>query len=614
MPNKADRRRFLTGVGAVATAAVAGCASDDEDPAADETDPDEDTDTGTDTDAGTDDDSDTTERSESVLRLTQIPQQTIDPIGIAGKASEGINRQTHEQLFTYENGTAPAVGELATNVEISDDFLTYTVELAEGVQFHNGDELTAQDVVYSLRRLAESENNRGHADRIIGSPMTVAHETEGEGDNETVVPGSLGVTAVGEYTVEITLESPFHGVLGVLTDPRFAVIPEGIVGDIEGYEGAVSYEEWSTERIDGTGPYQLETWNQGNEIVLTRYEDYHGSVANIPEIRWQIVTDPNARFTLAVNEQNVDIFDLPRSRFDPSLLEIEQDLGDGRRVGSYGPVNGETLNYGETTLLRTQYLIFHTLKVERPVREAIAYLIDQETVAETAVRGQGQAAYFLTPPAAFPDGASNYNDLAQSEYPYGYAESDIDAAARVMEQAGYGPDNRYSVSFQYPSDEQGSEWQEVASLLRDLAETAHIDIELDSAPSTTLTTRAIDGDIEIFGTFNELGWQEADATLRFAYPNPFTWTRWGQGDDGYSAPAQQAADAWSRYEDNQTPGAANQTARNEAYVELERANWADMTQLPLWHPIGERYWYDRVGNFEMHGPQYSQKYNNLSLE
>jgi peptide/nickel transport system substrate-binding protein len=613
-----NRRKFLTGAGTVATVALAGCSGEDpveEENGADGSSSDDGSmgngDDGSGSDDGSDGDDGTTD---SVLQLMQIQQQTLDPIGIAGSASAGINWQTHEQLFTYKDGTAPVTGQLATDYSVSDDYLTYTFQLQEGVQFHNGDELTADDFVYSWRRLAESENNRGHGNRIVGGVMSVAHETDGEGDDAELVPDSLALEAVDDYTLEMTLETPFHGTIGLLTDPRFSAIPEGIVGDIEGYEGEMSYEEWSTEHVHGTGPYALSTWERGSEIVVERFEDYHGSTANIPTIRWQITEDPNAQYTRAVNEQNADIFQLPRSQFDPSLLEIEEDLGDGRRRGTYGPVtNDETLNYGEATLLRTQYLLFHTLQVEKPARQAIAHLINQETIAETATRGQGEPAYFLTPPSAFPGGPENYNSVAESDYPYGYGQSNIDQAAQIMEEAGYSESDPYEVTFQHPSDEQGSEWGEVASLLLNLAESAHIEVEIEAIPSTTLTNRAIEGDIEIMGTWNELGWQEADATLQYAYPNPFTWTRWGQGDGDLSDPAQQAVDAWEQYENHRTPGEENQQVRNESYVELERANWADMTQLPLWHPIGEEYWYDWVENFEMYGSQYSYQFNELSL-
>jgi len=270
------------------------------------------------------------------------------------------------------------------------------------------------------------------------------------------------------------------------------------------------------------------------------------------------------------------------------------------------------LEYADVTSLRTQYLLFNTLEVDRPVRQAIAYLINQENITEQAVRGQGTPAYFLTPPAAFPGGVEAYDELAESDYPYGYGESDIEGAQQVMEDAGYGPDNRYEVTLEHPSDSQASEWGEIASVLRDQAESAYIDLSVSEAPSTTLTNQAIEGNIEIFATWNELEWAEADATLQFAYPNPFTWTQWGQGDE-MSEAAETAAEAWERYEDHRLPSDDDRAVREEAYQTIEQANWEDMTQLPLYHPIYERYAYEWVENLNMFGSQHSQKFNQVSL-
>ena len=597
-----DRRGFLASVGAVSTVAVAGCA-DDEDPIED----------GTGDDDGDDDLSDDLE--EDQLQLIRTPRQTLDPIGISGPLNAWTNWQVHEQLFTYEDGTPPVTSALATDYEVSGDNLTYTFELQEGVTFHNGEEMTADDVIYSWRRLAESENNRGHQDRIVRGPMSVEHEVD---DDDNTVPDSLALEAIDDYTLEMTLESPFHGTLGNLTDPRLSVVPEGVVGDIEGYDGEFEYDEWSTEELTGTGPFDFVRWDRGNEIVMERYDDYHGSVANIDGIRLQILEDPNAVFTRAVNEQNADIFDLPRSQFDPSLLDIADDTEDGRRTGSYGPVaNDEVLNYGDTALPRTQYLIFNTLRVEKPARQAIAYILNQETVAETAVRGQGEPAYLLSPPSGFPGGPEAYQEMAESEYPYGYAESDLDAAREVMEEAGYDEDDMYETTFQHPSDDQASEWSDIASLLRDQAEAVHIDLSIEEAPSSTLVGRAIEGDITIFGIWNALEWLEADAMLRFAYPNEFAWSRWGADVDfeyeEMSEAAQQATDAWERYEEHRLPGDDNLAVREEAYLDIERANWEDMSMLPLWHPIEELYWYDWVEGFEMHGSQRRPALNEISL-
>jgi peptide/nickel transport system substrate-binding protein len=604
-----DRRRFLTGAGAVASVAVAGCSGEDpvdgtDDPGTDES-PD-----------GTDDDMDGGDMDGGELQLTDETQSTLDPIGIGGPFNAWINWQLHEALFTFEDGTAPAVGLLAEDYSVSDDYLTYTFDLQQGVTFHDGSELTAEDVVFSWRRLVESENNRGNTDVVARGPMSIAHEYDEE--DETIVPDTLAVDAVDEYTVEMTLESPFPNALGNLSDPRTSIVPEGIVGDIEGYDGEYDYDTWATEGLHGTGPFQLDTWSQGDEVVVSAFEDYHGSAPNIDGIRWQMLGDPNARFAAAVNEQNIDMFRLPRSRFDPSLLSVEEDLGGDRREGTYGPVaNDTTLNYGETSLPRTQYLIFNTQRVDEPARKAIAHLVNQETVSQQATRGQGEPAYFLTPPSAFPGGPEEYEQLAEEEYPYGYGESQPDAARQVMEDAGYGPDDMYETSLQHPSDEQSSAWSAVASLLRDRAQSAHIDLEIETAPGSALFNRALDGDITIFATWNALGWLEADAMLRFAYPNQFAWSRWGAGVDfeydQLSDAAQDATDAWERYQEHRTPAEGNQEIRNEAYLTIERANWEDMTMLPLWHPTEELYWYDWVENFEMHGSQRRPSLNEITL-
>jgi peptide/nickel transport system substrate-binding protein len=516
----------------------------------------------------------------------------------------------HESLFEYENGTLPATGLLATDYSVSDDFLTYTFELKEGVTFHDGSELTASDVVYSWRRLAESPNNRNSENFIVGNIMNVEHDETEDGE---IVPDSMALEAVDEYTVEMTLATPFHGVVGHLTDTILSVIPEGVVGDIEGYEGEFDYETWVSSEATGSGPFQLDEWEEGNAVTMDSFGDYHGSVANLDGARSQIVADPNARYTRAVNEQNADIFSIPRSQFNPNNVTIEEELEDGRELGTYGPVNGTTLNYGATSLPRTQYLIFHTLNVEKPARQAIAYAVNQQVVSQEVTKGQGEPAYFLTPPNAFPGGPPNYQSIAESRYPYGYNTSMIEEGRSVMEEAGYGPNNMYETSMMYPSDSQASEWETFAQLLRDLSQSIHIDLSLESAPASTLTNRAIDGNFDIYAVFNALTWMEADATLQYAYPNPYTWTRWGQGDGGMSQPAQTAAEAWERYSENRVPTEEAQEARNELYIELEEANWNDMTELPLWHPTDQTYWYDWVEGYQINGPMSRPTFNEVSL-
>ncbi len=386
MANNTDRRSFLVAAGTVTTTAVAGCLDSDDDES--------------ETDGGE-------------LQLVSDAIQTMDPIGVVGADRAWLNWQVHEPLFIHKNGLPPAEGLLAEDYDISGDYLTYTFTLKEGVMFHDGSELTAADVIYSWRRLAESENNRGNANNIVGNVMNISHEEDGD----EVVPDSMEIEAVDKYTIEMRLETPFQNVLSHLASLLFSVIPEGVVGDIDGYDGEMDYDEWATEALYGTGPFKLEEWRDGDTVTLTRFDEYHGSVANIDGISAQIIEDSNARYTVAINEQNADLFTIPQAEFNPGLLDVTTEIDGNRKEGSYGPADGETLNYGQMSRPRTQYLIFNTLQVDPAARRAIAYAFDQETATAQATDGLGQPAYFLTPPSAFPDGPENYDRIAETEYP-----------------------------------------------------------------------------------------------------------------------------------------------------------------------------------------------------
>jgi len=208
----------------------------------------------------------------------------------------------------------------------------------------------------------------------------------------------------------------------------------------------------------------------------------------------------------------------------------------------------------------------------------------------------------------------NYDQLAQEEYPYGYAQSDTEAARQVMEEAGYGPDNMYETAMQIKSDTRGSIWESVASYIRDIAQSAHIDLSIEPAPSSTLVNRAIEGDIDIFGNYMGLSWIEADSGLQYTRPTPSAWTRWGQGEGGMTEAAQRADEAWNNlYLENRIPTEDAQAARNEAYLTMERANWEDVTLIPLWNPTNQLYWYDWVEGFDYTGPLRRTAFNDVSL-
>ena len=561
--------------------------------------------------------------------------QTLDPINAKGSGA-GYD-QYGRSLMEFRNGLYPPEAALAADYEMSDDGLTYTFTLKEGVQFHDGSELTASDVVYSYRRLAGSENSRNRDD-IIGETMTIDHEKDASrtepADEETLadyVPGSLAVEAVDEYTFEFTLRSPFQYTLFQIAGGAFAVLPEGAVGDVDGYDGEYEYNEFFSTANDGPkyaglGPFQVDSWTKGSEITLSAFEDYYGQAPELDEITYTVVGSGNTRVNRFKN-RNADVLEsMPTASFNPDNVSIESKTGS-RSVGTYTFDDGTEVNYGEIPALSTEYLVFNTMEVDKPVRQAFAYAMNQHDIAENVYKGTGKPAYHITPPAPYPtfeDGVSSLDtydrhaaegyqsnlDSAADGYPYGYDETRLDDAKQVMEDAGYGEDDRVSITATTIAG--NSAYASVFTRLQSKLRAAHIDVEIEEAEFGTIISRAISGDMEVFALGDGMEYPGPQNFLRFLYGESPSgqFTRWGaDGSDFDSDLRQTALSAW---ESNYAADDSTQASRNEAFQTVEEVNWASVQELPTVHPTDQRFWHQDV-EMEMYGVMENQTFTDVTL-
>ncbi len=559
------------------------------------------------------------------------PFQSLDPTNAKG-SGEGWPNYT-ERLVQFPDGDLPPEGQLAADFSVSSDGVTWTFELKEGVTFHDGSEFTADDVVYSWRRLAGSPNSR-NKDDVIGGTFTIDHEGDTGESLENYVPGSLAVRAVEDHTLEFDMATPFHSVLSQIAGGAFAILPENAVGDIEGFDGDWEYNEFFGTSGDGptfaaTGPFQVDSWSKGDRLTLSGYEDYHGEGPYIDEIVYTVLNSADARFQRALN-QNLDIFSVPSGKFDPEKVDIERDRGT-YQVGTYGPLeNGETVNYGRATTLTTWYLLFNTKRTIRPARRAIAWLINQQDIADSILKGTATPGYHITPPPVWPhqgtenaaeiydrhaaEGFRSQTNFGQGGYPYGYNEANIDQARSIMEEAGYTEDDPYEIELTIVAG--NSEWQQIAQLIQDKGSAAHLSVDIVEADFGTVISKAINGEMDFFSLPDGMEWPESDNFLRFLHPHDdptFMFTRWTYNDPSkYNQFMETAQEAWRQYTQNKGPGDAQQIARNKAYITIEEMNWASVQELPMYHPVAERWWYDDV-EVRMHGTMGDQVFNTLRL-
>jgi peptide/nickel transport system substrate-binding protein len=562
--------------------------------------------------------------------------QTLDPINAKGSGA-GYD-QYGRSLMEFRNGLYPPEAALAEDYEMSDDGLTYTFTLKEGVTFHDGSELTASDIAYSYRRLAGSENSRNRDD-VIGETMTIDHEKDASrtepADEETLsdyVPGSLAVEAVDEYTFEFTLRSPFQYTLFQIAGGAFAVLPEGAVGDVEGYDGEYEYNQFFSTadggpEYAGLGPFQVDAWTKGSEITLSAFEDYYGGAPELDEITYTVVGSGNTRVNRFKN-RNADVLEeMPTASFNPSNVSIESTTGN-RSTGTYTFDDGTEVNYGEIPALSTEYLVFNTMEVDKPVRQAFAYAMNQHDIAENVYKGNAKPGYHITPPAPYPtfeddvtgletydqhaaDGYQSNLDSAADGYPYGYDETRLDDAKQVMEDAGYGENNRVSITATTIAG--NSAYASVFTRLQSKLRAAYIDMEIEEADFGTIISRAISGDMSVFALGDGMEYPGPQNFLRFLYGESPSgqFTRWGaEGSDFDSDLRETALSAWKS---NYAANDSTQTSRNEAFQTVEEVNWASMQELPTVHPTAQRFWHQDV-EMEMYGVMENQTFTDVTLD
>jgi peptide/nickel transport system substrate-binding protein len=266
------------------------------------------------------------------------------------------------------------VPSLAESWEVSEDGLTYTFTLQDGVTFHDGSPLTADDVVYSYGRIRESANNGWRFGTVTD------------------------VTAPDDSTVVFTLSDPTPNLLTNIG----AFKGMGIVQQANVESGDI------TTAPIGTGPFKVESWTSGDSIELVRNDDYWGGAPSLDGVTFRFIPDATVALT-NVQEGTAHWTDnLPEQQVND--LKASEDI-----VVESAP--------------SVEYWYFSPNEARPPfddvrVRQALAYGIDRDAIVQAATFGNATVNQ-----TAIPAGSGWYYDYA----PY---SRDVEKAKALLEEAG----------------------------------------------------------------------------------------------------------------------------------------------------------------------------------
>lgn len=309
----------------------------------------------------------------------------LDPFHQGAEARIVVSLLMYQGLF-YEGAGGEALPLLAESYEVSDDGLTYTIKLRDGVKFHSGKDMTAEDVAYSYNYIRDPEN---------GSP--------GAGDFAIID----NVEVVDPLTVKFHLSSPNGSLPMTLGNKYGAVVPAGTFDD-ENAKTRLNFESV------GTGPFKLVEFNPNSNLLMEKFEDYWEEGAPyLDEINFSFL--PNgAAMLVALRNGRIDLVKLDRPQ-DVQQVEDVPNLV----VERWASLNQKPIDLGSET---------KPLDDVR-VRQAIALAVDREELMNASVGEYGKVIYTM------PAGMADAWGVPAGELPN--MTRDLDKAKALLAEAGF---------------------------------------------------------------------------------------------------------------------------------------------------------------------------------
>ena len=289
-------------------------------------------------------------------------------------AGNYMNTMTHNGLFKTGDNMEP-VPDLVESYENTSD-TEWIFHLKQGVLFHNGEEMKAEDVKASLELCQNSLEVSQYA-----------------------VPGTIEV--VDDYTVKITTDGPQSGLISNLAHHGNFILPADLIE---------SGHDFNEEPI-GTGPYKLVAWNRGESVEFEAFEDYFEGAAPIKHVIWKIIPEGSSR-TMAMEAGEVD-------------LVVDVETTDKTRIAE---TEGMTL-YSEPGTSHNFLTINNEVAPFDNInfRKAIASAIDKDAVVQVALNGDGTPVNAMVP------------DCFEGTTDEGAPTYDVEQAKAYLEESGLDP-------------------------------------------------------------------------------------------------------------------------------------------------------------------------------
>ncbi|MFC9541805.1 ABC transporter substrate-binding protein [Lysinibacillus sp. NPDC056959] len=280
-------------------------------------------------------------------------------------------------LMRFDEHNNP-VNDIAENVQISDDLLTYTITIKNDVKFHDGQVLTVDDVIFTIDSILDDQN----ASFLKSDFIHVK-----------------AMKKVNNSTMKLILDEPFTPMLDKLTVP---ILPK------HAFEGQDMRTTTFNQEPIGAGPYMFAKWDRGTSLTLKAFPTFFGTKASIEKVIFKFIPDSNVR-ALQLKSGEVDI-----ALLDPNQVD---ELSKVEHLKMY---EVESADY-RGILFNMKFNLWQDVNV----RKAMSFAVDREGIVKGILHGFGTEAYSPLQKHAY------VNDSIE------HYEYDLDKAKQLLEQSDW---------------------------------------------------------------------------------------------------------------------------------------------------------------------------------
>lgn len=404
-------------------------------------------DTSNDTDTNTEDSSDQAsgepvDGGTVVGAMHTAPAGVFNPIFYTEAYENNILSFTHEGLVG-QNEKLEFIPSLAKSWEPNEDQTTITFQLEEGVKWHDGEEFTAEDVIFTYKSMSDPDYTAAGGVRTDYVSPLKGYEAYNSGETEEFE----GVTSEGDYSVTFHFSEPN---VTPLKTAGFPIIPKHVFEDVAVADMPSAGATLNPGEVVGTGPFKFADMVEREQYVLERHDDYWKGKPHLEKVVWKVVDESVLTGLLETGEVDfvADPSGIPSADYETvkgyeNVSMIEQ-VDFGYQLMGF-KLNHRTSEDVQKGAINPDNWVENEDVANQQVRQAIAYAINRPGMVEGLLRGRGEV---INVPIAQQFWAYSEEGVPQYQY-------DPDKAREMLDDAGYVDTNDDG----YRETPDGEEWE-----------------------------------------------------------------------------------------------------------------------------------------------------------